>query len=89
MVMLQIYDTIASTYVTEIWKITHMGTCETIRISEFGGLTLKIFEFSCNLRHCEWLETINNNIFRTLGVKCTHMGGFPNFSHIIYYLSGM
>jgi len=47
-------------------------------------------EFSCNLRHWEWLETIYIFIgsiklvvwsLNILGVKCTHMGDFPKLCH--------
>jgi len=27
-------------YVTKFWKITHMGACEIITFTEFGGLLL-------------------------------------------------
>jgi len=86
--------------VTKFCKITHMGAREIIRISEFGGILFRaknyfeIFqECSCNLRHWDWLETINNYISIMqlviwslniiLGVKCANMDDFPKLGHKI------
>jgi len=71
-----------------------MSAREIIRTSKFSRLSSRaekyFWNFSCNLRHWEWLETINNYIFtiklviwslNILGAKYAHMGDFPKLGH--------